>query len=129
MIFDSIGRLIYFNNPYKLIVEIDSEISRYYLSLIPKYIQLNKPKFAPHISVVRKEMPNLLYWGKYENQFIDFQYENIIYNDELYYWLNIYSPKLEEIRLELGLTNASGITRAPNGRHRFHTTLGNVKYN
>lgn len=126
--FQSCGKLIYSSNPYKLIVDCDNEISFYYRSLIPKYLKVQKTRYSAHISLVRKEIPiNLEYWRKYHNQNIVFQYESYIYNDELYYWLNAYSPRLEKIRHELGLTKTSAITKSPDGRHKFHITIGNLK--
>jgi len=126
--FTSVGKLIYSDNPYKLIVEIDPEICNYYRALVPKYILLARQKYAPHISVVRKEIPrDLSNWKKYADQEIEFEYEGVIYNDETYYWLNVRSLDLEMIRRELGLNLVSGITKSPDGRHRFHTTIGNIK--
>lgn len=126
--FKSAGKLQYSINPYKLIVEVDSELSNYYRAFIPPSIGINKPMFPPHISVVRNEMPsNLKAWNKYPDRFIIFEYEPEIYNDELYYWLNVYSKDLEEIRAELGLPPTSEITRSPDGRHKFHITIGNLK--
>ncbi len=126
--FKSIGTLRYFNDPFKLIIEIDPEISNYYQALIPKYVDYNKQRYAPHISVIRKEVvPNLYLWRKYEGQEVEFEYENHIYISPNYMWLNIYSEKLEAIRLELELTKTSEITRSPDGRHKFHTTIGNFK--
>lgn len=126
--FYSSGKLIYNNDPYKLIVEIDSEIVKYYRSLVPKYIKLNQQRYAPHISVVRKKIPPIMsLWGKHEGRIINFQYENIIYNNDTYYWLNVISPDLESIREELGLSPVSETTRSPDGIHKFHTTIGNTK--
>lgn len=126
--FYSTGKLHYSNDPYKLIVEVDQNISDYYRSFIPKYIQVNKQMFNAHISVVRKEVPMYLeYWEKYEGKSLDFEYENFIYNDETYYWLNAYSEELERIRLELGLSGLSEITRSPDRRHKFHITICNLK--
>lgn len=126
--FKSAGKLQYSENPYKLIVEVDSELADYYRSFIPGSVGLNKPMYAPHISVVRNEIPlNLFAWNKYKERIIFFKYEGEIYNDELYYWLNAYSEDLERIRFELGLPTTSEITRSPDGRHRFHITLGNLK--
>ena len=124
--FHSTGQIAYFANPphYKSIVVVDSELARYYRQQVPVEVKLNRPKYSAHISVVRNEIPvNLNAWAAYEGQAIEFEYEHQIYNDELYYWLNCYSPRLEEIRQELGLTS----TRSPNGAHRFHCTLGNLK--
>jgi hypothetical protein len=126
--FKSTGILQYYDNPYKLIVTIDSEIANFYRSLIPKYIIFNRPMYAPHISVVRKEVvPNLDPWGKYHEQEICFDYENYIYISDNYLWLNVYSTQLENIRLELGMSNTSQVTKSPDGQHRFHTTIGNFK--
>lgn len=128
--FLSSGLLKYSNNPLKLIVEVDPEIINFSRALIPKYIRLNKPMFAPHISVVRNAIPsNMNYWGKYHNELISFKYESYAYNDELYYWLNCYSIELEDIRVELGLRPFGDVTWSPDGRHKFHTTIGNLKGN
>lgn len=125
----SSGTLIYSENPYKLIVDVDNEIGRYYRSLIPPTHRVQKPLYNSHISTVRNEMPvNLSVWGKYQNQTIEFEYEPFVYNGELYYWLNVYCQELEDIRLELGLQNTSPFTRSPNGKHRFHITIANLKH-
>lgn len=128
--FKSIGVLKYFNNPYKLIVSVDEEISKYYRSLIPKYFYVQKPMYGCHISVIRNEVyiPNFEFWEKYQNIKITFNYENIIYDNELYFWLNVVSPDLENIRLELGLPNISQLTQSPDGKHKFHITIGNTKH-
>lgn len=126
--FKSVGKLIYSENPYKLIVEVGTGLADYYRSLIPKYININKPMYPPHISVVRNEIPIYLSsWNKYKDCSVVFEYEGEIYNDETYYWLNAYSKDLEEIRQQLGLSKTSEITRSPDGRHKFHITLGNLK--
>jgi hypothetical protein len=126
--FKSIGTLRYFTNPHKLIVEIDPGISDYYRSLVPKYIVFNKQMFDPHISVIRNEdIPKIELWGKYDQNKFEFEYDNYIYMSANYLWLNVYSEELESIRLELGLSKTSEITSSPDGRHKFHTTLGNFK--
>lgn len=126
--FYSTGKLAYFTDPYKLIVEVDQNISDYYRSLIPKYIPVKKQMYNAHISVVRNETPiNIDMWGKYDALPLTFEYESFIYNDELYYWLNAYSAELEEIRIELGLTKMSDITRPPDHSNKFHITIGNLK--
>jgi len=128
--FSSIGQLQYFTNPYKLIVKIEKQISDYYRSLIPKYIHANKQFYDPHITVIRNEIPTKLdLWEKWKDQEIQFDYENIICNDETYFWLNAYSEKLEDIREELGLPISSQWTRSPDGKHKFHITIANRKAN
>lgn len=127
-IFKSSGYLRYSKDPYKLIVEVDQSISDYYRSFVPKYVKLNKQAYPALLSVIRKEhVPLMKFWNKYEGHQVEFEYENIIYNDELYYWLNAWSEKLEEIRYELGMKKTSHITYSHDGRHRFHITIGNLK--
>lgn len=122
------GILRYFENPYKLIVEIDSEISYYYAALVPKYFRLNRQKYAPHISVVRNETPvKMEYWGKHEGMSVPFYYNNEIENDEKYFWLGASSKDLESVRVELGLVNVNWVTKTPDGSHDFHITIGNTK--
>jgi hypothetical protein len=88
----------------------------------------NKPMYDPHISVIRNEaVPNLELWNKYHNKAFDFEYDNYVYESRNYLWLNAYSEELEMIRLELGLSKTSEITRSPDGRHKFHITVGNFK--
>jgi hypothetical protein len=126
--FQSTGRLRYTENPYKLIVDADNQIAMYYRSLVPKSVRVNGTRFRAHISVVRKETPrNLCAWRTHEGKLISFEYDNYVYNDEKYYWLNVFCPQLEDVRRELGLSLCSGITRSPDGRHKFHMTIGNTK--
>lgn len=127
--FYSTGILIYSNNPYKLIVTVDQEISDYYRSLIPKTFYVRKQLYPAHISVVRNEIPvNIEKWACHHNVIIDFEYEPVIYNDECYYWINAYSSVLEYIRVELGLYPTSEFTKSPDGKHKFHITIGNIKH-
>lgn len=129
MIFNSTGILIYSDNPYKLIVLIDEEISNFYRHLTPRYLNIKKPMHRPHISIVRNEIPfKLSVWKKYQNKEIHFEYDNYIYNDEMYYWINAYSSVLENIRLELGLLNSNPNLISSNNNYKFHITIGNVKH-
>ena len=117
------------NAGYKLVVEIDSGISKFYRSLIPKYIKIQPQKYAPHISVVRKTYElNLSCWTKNEGHSVSFFYSNVIRNCEKYYWIDVFSVELEEIRKELGLPLCSQFIKPPKEYiHCFHITLGNVK--
>lgn len=127
--FSSIGLLIYSDNPYKLIVEVDDEIGKYYRSLIPKYLGVQRPMYTSHISIIRNETPpNIQVWRKYHQNEIVFNYESFVYNGTVYYWLNAYSKTLEDIRKELGLASTSEYTKSPDGRHKFHITIGNLKH-
>ena len=116
------GSLRYSDTPLKLVVEVDSEIVRYYRSFIPKCYSINKPKYGAHISVVRKEIPpNMDKWGKYEGKTIQFEYENIINFAEPYFWIDAYCQFLVDLRIELGLIGIKFNSKA------FHITLANIK--
>lgn len=123
----SLGTLLYSND--KLIVEIDKQITDYYLSLLPKHISFNRQMYAPHISVVRNEDPlNKDLWSKYQGKEIEFYYSPAIHFGQVYFWLNVFCKELENIRQELGLPVHSKITIPPEGFLQcFHTTLGNFK--
>lgn len=114
---------------FKLIVEVDPGIASLYRALIPKYVELNGTRYAPHISVVRREHTvNMEYWAKYDGQSVDFEYDTHIHHGTVYWWLNAFSTRLEEIRVELGLPVSSEYTRPPDGFVKcFHITLGNTK--
>ena len=128
-LFTSAGTLHYSEHGYKLAVDVDPEIVRYYRSFVPKHIKMNHQAYEPHISVVRKEVvPNLQFWRKYEGEQVVFQYSNFICFGELYVWLNVLCKRLEDIREELGLSRSSEITKPPEGFDwMFHCTLGNFK--
>jgi len=118
-------------NNYKLILEVDPGIVLFYKSLIPKHIPINKQKYDPHISVVRKEIPkNLKFWRLHEEKEIEFEYSNTIYHGEIYWWLNAFSQELENIRIELGLPVSSEFTKPPSEKYIkcFHITIGNTKH-
>ncbi len=113
---------------YKLSVSIDPGIAETYRALVPRYVRLQRPRFDPHISVIRKEpISNLDLWEKYQGKRVGFEYEPIIYNNETYYWLRCFSSTLMFIRRELGLPDLSELARPPDLFDSFHTTLGNTK--
>jgi len=114
---------------FKLVLEVDPGIASFCRSMMPKYITLNPQRYAPHISVVRHEHSvNMEYWGKYEGQQVEFEYTNYVHNGRVYWWINAFSTRLEEIRAELGLTVHDKYTQPPDGYTKcFHITLGNTK--
>jgi len=114
---------------YRLAVEADQQIVEYYRSLIPKHIFVNRQRYSAHISVVRKETPlNLDFWAKYHGEPVEYFYSPIVHFGKVYCWLNIFSQRLEEIRLELGLPVSSEYTLPPEGFVKcFHMTIGNFK--
>jgi len=116
------------NTEYRLVAEVDMGIVDVYRALVPRAVRLNRQKYAPHMTVVRREVPpNLSAWGCHEGKLVDFQYHGYVYFDHTYYWLGAYAPGLEEIRQELGLPRTSWVTESPDAGTPFHVTIGNVK--
>lgn len=126
-LFTSTGTLRYgFTN---LVLDVDQGIVDFYRAMLPKSVRTNRQMYPAHISVVRKETPpNMDLWGKYAGEEIEFSYSNEIQSGNLYYWLNCWCKRLEDIRVELGLPVDSPWTRPPDGFAKtFHMTLGNIK--
>jgi len=120
------GVLKYGEN-YKLYVDIDLDFSRYYLKLL-KGIDVKPQRYSTHISVIRNEVPiNLQYWNKYDNKTIWFLYDPDVKTNDVYFWMDVYSPELNSIRKELGLKETSEFSRPPSGEECFHITIGNLK--
>ena len=131
-LYKSSGPLRYSYNEdygYRLVLDVDPGVVALSRYLVPKAFKLNPQKYKPHISIVRKEVPGKLeFWGLYESELVEFEYTNIIYSGTVYWWLNAFSKRLEEIRLELGLPVHSLYTVPPEGYLKcYHITIGNIK--
>ena len=106
----------------KLVLNTDQGIADFYRSIVPKYINVNKPRYSAHISIVRKEPKvDMKLWGTKEGQPVEFEYFNELDWDELYIWLPIRSEAIKEIRKELGLAEY------PWWINGYHLTVGNFK--
>lgn len=127
--FKSVGKLEYFNSDYKLLVNVDPDIAKYYLKMIPRWVAEPKhQRHSTHITVIRNEKPLYLeHWEKYKDKEIEFTYSPYVYTDNVYFWLNTFSTELELIRIELGLPISSEWSRPPNNAPCFHITIGNMK--
>ena len=127
--YQSTGIIRYHDESCNLIVSIDPGLVDYYRSMLPKYVKTNRQMYPAHISVVRNEKPVIMEkWRFHDGEEIKFDYDGIIQSGKVYYWLNVFSKRLEEIRTELGLPVSSEYTRPPDGFTKcFHTTLGNLK--
>ena len=116
------------NEGYKLILEVDPELARYTRSLIPKSYNVQQSRYAPHITVVRKEkILNEVFWGHLDGYEIAFAYDPVVCFDDTYFWLRCWSYALTSIRLKLGLELETEYTRPPDGESCFHITVGNCK--
>jgi hypothetical protein len=128
-LYKSTGVLRYSETGLNLRLDVDQGISDYYRALVPKWINLNRQAYPAHISLVRKEVvPNMDVWRRHEGERIEFCYSPHIHHGKVYYWLNCFCTRLEEIRLELGLPVSSEYTLPPEGWTKcFHMTIGNLK--
>jgi hypothetical protein len=119
------GKIIYdpiagkANNKWWVIVECDENIIKYYKYWVEKYykVELNKPLFNAHISVVRGEEPlNKELWRYNHECEVDFYYSVDIENENGYWWLRVFSKDLEDLREKLGLNK--------DVKFGFHLTIG-----
>ena len=126
MRYSSTGRYHYYTK--WIIVSCDEDLARYYRNLVNQYsrsIELQKPMHGSHITVIAGKYelfpyPRYELWKKYDGQEVMFEYDTYVHTDGIYYWLTVYCPEFEKVRLELGL-NAT--TPMP-----WHLTIGNLKH-
>jgi hypothetical protein len=129
MFYQSEGVLEY-NSEGRAVVWIDQGISDLYRKLCPKYYYVQPQMYPAHITVVRKrlEIPkNMDVWNKYQGEKVPFEYEDVIRTDGTYFFLNILSERIGEIRLELGLPKFR-FSELGSDKGCYHTSIGNVKH-
>lgn len=130
VLYKSAGILNY-SGTNRLVLQIDRGIADFYRSLIPKYYPNNRPMHSAHVTVVRigKEEPvHREFWGRYEGEEVPFLYSPIVQLDNTYFWLDVFSVRLEEVKKELGLPVASRYAIPPPGFIKtWHMTLANQK--
>ena len=129
MIYSSTAVVKYEND--KVYALVDQQISDYYRSLIPKYIYVQPQRYKAHITIVRsgkERVPNMIFWGKYEGVIINFEYNSEIKSDLRYFWLDVFSNDIGNIREELGLERfRNDLTFGGIQRTSYHITIGNKK--
>ena len=140
--FKSTGNIKYQNE--RFFVSVDEELSKYYISQIPT--KLNRQKYAPHITIAKitkSQLSKLCLSDFYKKYFpksnsnddvligklILFEYDHFVFNNETYYWLNVYSKELTEFIERFDLELIGDIWMPPDGTKCFHITLGNLKGN
>lgn len=126
--FTSKGKLEYDDKEgFRVVLKVDQDLSNYYRALTPLYYRVFKPRWAAHITVVRPEYdvyPKIRYWEDHAGEEIEFIYDPYVLNGNGYYWINAWSKRLEEIRIELGLQNVSKYALRPAGYDKtFHVTV------
>ena len=106
-------------------LEVSPTISDYYYWMVKKHLQLpklNKPFNSPHVTVVAgkyEDATQNLLWGKHQGRNIDIAYNSFVEQHDTYFWLEVVSTDLMEIRRELGLTDTP--------KHPYHITIANLK--
>ena len=92
-----------------------------------KHIDLCEPSWGSHISVTRSpKLPKnkQALWKKYDGEIVEFEYSNEIRkakdtkNPGDFYFIDVWSPRLDEIRAELGLPYFP----------KYHITIGRDYY-
>lgn len=114
----------------RVIAQIDQGISDFYFSLIPKYYNAKPQAYRAHITIVRlrKETPTLDAWGLHEGRLIRYQYDPVINMGDKYFWLNVFSEEIGDIRVALGLLRYRDDSAWGGKKHAsYHITLGNRK--
>lgn len=111
--FNSLGKITYdpqqgkVFQPWWAILECDNEIIKYYKWILAKAgIEIQKGSlWGAHITWIRgEEPPNKYFWNKYQGLEIEFRYSNFLrYDNGRHVWLDVYCPKFNEMRAELGL--------------------------
>lgn len=93
-----------------LILDCDQEVGRYYRELYfiahCRGDKLIRPAFREHITVVRDEEPpddKKPLWWKYNREVVEFTLPHHVGNNGDYFWIDVYCPRLLDIREELGL--------------------------
>lgn len=118
------------STPWWCIVELDTEITRYYRWWLrrEKHIILQQPSWDAHITVIRGERecakhPAL--WKKYHGKRVNFTYEHGILHSAKdkdqpghFWWITANCPELDELRKELGLRTG----------YQYHITIGRTYY-
>ena len=109
---------------HALVVELPwSQLHLYYQWFLRKefgsWFELQPPMYGLHVTVVRGDeridSEHLKLWEKYDGQEIEIAYDPSKIELHWQFWyIDVVSPKLHEIRKELGLHN----------HHRLHLTIG-----
>lgn len=89
-----------------MVLHCDEEIGRYYRYLhnYMNPVQLVKPEWGAHITVVRNEVPSHeALWYEWNKKRIEFTYSPVIKDNEDYFWVQVNCEELLDIREALGL--------------------------
>jgi hypothetical protein len=125
---DSVGRLEY-GPGLRAVVWVEQDISDLYRKLIPKYYYAQPQLYPAHITVVRLRLEtakNMEVWNKYNGELVPFSYDSSIRFDGTYFYLNVQSERIGDIREELGLPRFRFGDLGADKRC-YHVSIANVK--
>lgn len=97
------------------------DLARYYLSLIPKYYYVKSQMYPAHITIVRKDVETADLTRCGASGIIQIEYSSDIQTNGIYWWLDVWSDDIIQIRRNLGLCDYRL------GFDRYHLTIGNCK--
>ena len=120
----STGILKYGPKP-RIVVFVDKDLAAYYRSFIPKSYRVQAQKYPPHITVVRskyEEIKNFGNWKRHDGEKIEFSYSGIVNFDGTYFYLDVQSKRLGDIRDGLGMPRFRF-----DDNQCYHITIGNMK--
>ncbi len=107
--------------PHWALVLVDKGITDYYAWLLKRWgMPVQKGSvYGPHISMIKGETPTIFTaWGK-DFGVIDFHYSHVCrWDNGKHVWVDVWCPKLHDIRRELGLPSKS--------TNSFHMTIGRL---
>lgn len=101
----------------------DPEFGNYYYSLLPKYFKATRQRYDSHITIVRLGVEQTdQNWLYRDGEEIEFKYDSQIKFVEPYFFLDVWSDDIADIRTKLGL---------PVYRFKdnpcYHITIANTK--
>jgi len=106
-----------------LVMDVDQSICDLYRHLYwlgsYKTKKLLRPAWGAHISIIRNEEPaddKKHLWGKYADQELEIEYNTVVGDNGVHWWLPVICERALDIRVELGLP------RDP--EHPLHMTFG-----
>jgi hypothetical protein len=121
--FSTTGKIIYSDSGW-VVLHAHHSIQDFYHAFLEWNLKIhfNKPMHGCHITVVSgkyEQCQTHPLWMKHHKEVIDFEYGRELKTADTSWWLEVYSPKLTEIRNELGLTDTPFWP--------FHITVANRK--
>jgi len=121
MKYESTGKLSYKNSTWISLI-IDNELVKYYRSTVFAKDGMQIPMHGAHITVVNgnwEVVPNRELWNKYEGENVTFSYDGDVKLVRGTWFMYCNSPRIEEIRVELGLTSLFA-------NRPLHFTIGKI---